>query len=109
MDESAVYIILGYIFSQIIMAGIDPGFMVAAIVPHGIVEIPVIILTTAAAFRLGAGITKLPKGVTVGQAWIVALGDTMKLSLGLIIPGLVLAAFLEAFITPRIVLLALGG
>ena len=47
----AVYVILGYILSQIVLAGYNPLFMIPAIMTHGIVEIPVIVLATAAAGR----------------------------------------------------------
>uniref|UniRef100_UPI00397C25CF stage II sporulation protein M n=1 Tax=Salmonella sp. SAL4436 TaxID=3159891 RepID=UPI00397C25CF len=69
----------------------------------------VIILATAAALRLGAVVTRPPKGMTVGQAWTFTLGDTIKIALGLVIPGLLLAAFIEAFITPQVVVRILGG
>lgn len=105
----AVYLILGYIFSQVYLAGYDPTFVYAAVFTHGIVEIPVIILATAAALRLGAVVTKPPVGMTVGQAWTAAMGDTLKIGVGLVIPGLLLAACIEAFITPQIVVRVLGG
>ncbi len=104
-----VYVVLGYVLSQVILAGYNPSFMLAAIIPHGIVEIPVIVLATAAALRLGAVITRPPRGYTVGHAWTVTLGDTVKIALGLILPGLLIAAFLEANLTPVIVRAALGG
>lgn len=105
----AVYVLLGYIFSQVILAGIDPGFMFAAVFTHGIVEIPVIVLATGAAFYLGSIVTRPPRGMAVGSAMTRALGDTLKIGIGLVIPGLFIAAFIEAVITPRVVLAALGG
>jgi uncharacterized membrane protein SpoIIM required for sporulation len=105
----AVYFVLGYIFSQILAAGYNPAFFLAGILTHGIVEIPVIVLATAAALRLGAVVTRPPQGVTVGQAWTAALGDTVRLTLGVILPGLLLAAAIEAVITPRVVVAVLGG
>jgi stage II sporulation protein M len=83
--------------------------MIPAILTHGIVEIPVIVLATAAALNLGAVITRPPRGSTVGQAWTQALSDAVRLALGLIIPGLLLAALLEAYVTPITIRLALGG
>jgi len=105
----AVYLILGYIFSQVFIAGYNPAFLFAAVFTHGIVEIPVIILATAASLRMGAVITRPAKGMTVGQAWTFTLGDTIKIALGLVIPGLLLAAFIESFITPQVVMRILGG
>ncbi|MBI1280530.1 MAG: hypothetical protein GC179_20575 [Anaerolineaceae bacterium] len=105
----AVYFILGYLLTQVVAAGYNPAFMLAAILTHGIVEIPVIVLAAAAALRMGAVVTKPPKGITVGQAWSMTLGDTVKIAIGLVIPGLILAGFIEAFITPQVVVKVLGG
>lgn len=104
-----VYVIIGYFFTQVMLSGYDPAFMLAAILPHGVVEIPVILLATAAAVRLGAAVTRPPTGDTVGQAWSRALGDTIKIGVGVIAPGLVIAAVLESFVTPQVVLAVLGG
>jgi uncharacterized membrane protein YraQ (UPF0718 family) len=38
----------------------------------------------------------------------VALGDVVKLALGVVIPGLIIAGFLESFVTPEVVLTVLG-
>lgn len=105
----AVYAVLGYILSQVIIAGYNPSFLVAGVLTHGIVEIPVILIATAAGLRLGAIVTRLPRGLTVGQAWMRALADTIKIGVGVVIPGLMLAAFIEAFITPMVVLAVLGN
>lgn len=105
----AAYVILGYIFSQIMVAGYNPLQFLPTVLTHGIVEIPVIVLATAAALRLGAVITRPPHGMTVGHGWVIAFADTIKLWLGLILPGLLLGAVIEALITPRIVALTFGG
>ncbi|MDX2160960.1 MAG: stage II sporulation protein M [bacterium] len=105
----ATYLILGFLTVQIVNAGYSPAIIGAAVLPHGLVEIPVIIIATAAAFRLGAVITRPPKGWTVGQAWITGFGDAMRLFLGVVIPGLFIAAVLEAYLTPAVVAAVLGG
>jgi uncharacterized membrane protein SpoIIM required for sporulation/ABC-type transport system involved in multi-copper enzyme maturation permease subunit len=105
----AVYVILGYLIAQLSLSGNSLNIMLAAVLPHGIIEIPVIVLAAAAALRLGAVITRPPAGMTVGQGWQQALGDTLKIAFGLVIPGLMLAALLEAFVTPQVVVAVLGG
>jgi uncharacterized membrane protein SpoIIM required for sporulation/ABC-type transport system involved in multi-copper enzyme maturation permease subunit len=105
----AVYFVLGYLFSQVMLAGLNPSFLLAGILTHGVIEIPVIVLATAMSLRLGAVVTRPPKGLTVGQAWSQAFGDLVKLTLGVVLPGLLLAAVIEAVITPRIVVAVLGG
>ena len=104
----AVWVVLGYLFSQVTLAGINPTFLFVGILTHGVVEIPVVVLATAAALRLGAVVTRLPRGMTVGQAWTAALADTLRVGVGVVLPGLVLAAAIEAYLTPRLVALALG-
>ena len=40
---------------------------------------------------------------------MVAFGDLVKIMLGLVMPLLMLAALLEAFVTPRVILQVLGA
>jgi len=101
------FAVLGYLFVQVLNAGFSPLTIIAGIAPHGIVEIPVIMITTAAALSLGAVVTRPPEGETVGRAWISTLGNTLKLIVGIVIPGLIIAAVLEAYLTPEIILLVL--
>jgi uncharacterized membrane protein SpoIIM required for sporulation len=105
----AVYLIIGYVLTQFALAGYNPLLLAPALAVHGIVEIPVILIATACALRLGAIITRPPRGLTVGQAWTLAFSDTVKLWLGVILPGLLLAALIEAYITPGVVQALLGG
>ena len=105
----AAYAVLGYALAQIVLAGYDLSFFAAAVLIHGVVEIPAIVLATAAALRLGAVVTRPPRGMTVGQAWFLAFGDAAKIGFGLVLPGLIVAAFLEAFVTPGVVLAVLSA
>jgi uncharacterized membrane protein SpoIIM required for sporulation/ABC-type transport system involved in multi-copper enzyme maturation permease subunit len=105
----AVFVVLGYLMVQLYAAGFDMTVFWLGILTHGFVEIPVIVLATAAAFKFGAVITRPPKGQTVGAAWMATFGDTVKIWVGLVIPGLLLAAAIESFITPRVLALLIGG
>ena len=101
--------ILGYIVGIVIGSGYSPMFIISAILPHGIIEIPVLIIATGICLAAGSVVTRPPKGTTVGHAWITTLGHGLKIILGIIIPGLIIAALIESFITPHIVVMALGG
>ncbi len=102
--------ILGWVFSQFGLLGLDPGVFFAALIPHSLVEIPAIFLATAAALRLGAIIThRLRPGQTIGEVWLAAAADVVKIGVGLVLPMLVLAALIEVVITPLVVQAALGG
>jgi uncharacterized membrane protein SpoIIM required for sporulation/ABC-type transport system involved in multi-copper enzyme maturation permease subunit len=105
----AVYLIIGYVLTQMALAGYSPLLLIPALAVHGVIEIPVIVIATAAALRLGAVVTKPPQGITVGQAWTRAFADTIKLWLGIILPGLLMAALIEAYVTPAVVQALLGG
>jgi uncharacterized membrane protein SpoIIM required for sporulation/ABC-type transport system involved in multi-copper enzyme maturation permease subunit len=102
------FAVMGYMFSQVALAGYDPTLLIAALLPHGIVELPVIFIASASAVRLGAAVTRPPQGMTVGQGWTLALADTLKLLVGVVVPGLLIAAVLEAYLTPAVVLAVLS-
>ena len=105
----AVFVVMGYLYTQLSVAHFDMTVFFAGILTHGVIEIPAIVLATAAAFKLGAIVTEPPKGKTVGAAFMESLGDTLKIFIGLVLPGLIIAAFIESFITPRVLLALLGG
>ncbi len=98
-----VYVVIGYALMQFILSGYDIRLFFGALLPHGVVEIPMIVLATAAMFRLGSIITRPPKHMTLGHAWVVAFGDIFKVSFGILLPGLLLAAALEVTLTPWVV------
>ena len=105
----AVYLILGFVAVQLVGHGFGLNLLAASVLTHGIIEIPVIAIATAAALHLGAVVTRPPRGWTVGHAWTVALADAIKLWLGIILPGLILAGILEAYVTPLVVRWVLGA
>ncbi len=91
-------------------AGISPiSFLVALVLPHGILEIPAIILSGAAILRLGVTLVTPAEGRTIGEAWLRSLADWARVMLGLVLPLLFGAALLEVFLTPRLALWILGG
>jgi uncharacterized membrane protein SpoIIM required for sporulation len=84
-------------------AGMDPLPFVLANLPHGIAETPAIIIAGAAALQLGAVVTRPPQHMTVGEAWIRQLADTIKLGFAVVLPLLIIAGILEVHLTPRVV------
>jgi len=95
--------ILGFILAQVTMAGLSPLPFLLAVIPHGALEIPAIVLAGAAALRLGSVVTRPPADLTASEAWLAAAADVFKVGLGLVLPLLVLAALLEVSLTPRVV------
>jgi uncharacterized membrane protein SpoIIM required for sporulation/ABC-type transport system involved in multi-copper enzyme maturation permease subunit len=100
----------GYFAGQMALIGINPLlFLLAFILPHGICEIPAALLSGGSILRLGASILAPARGQTLGESWLVALAEWARVSLGLVVPLLLGAAWLEAFVTPRIVAAVFGG
>jgi stage II sporulation protein M len=98
-----IFTALPFGMANISRAGMDPLPFILAIIPHGIVEIPAIIIAGAAALQLGAVVTHPPQHMTVGEAWIRQLADTLKVGFAVVLPLLIIAGILEVHLTPRVV------
>jgi len=74
------------------------GFILSAILPHGIIEIPVFLLSVAIGLRLGVQtVLKLDgRGIKLKSE----LKKGLKFFIFYILPLFLLSAFIEAFITP---------
>jgi len=69
---------------------------------------PAAIIATALAVRLGATFIAPPRGMTVGEGWMQALADFVKVFVAVVVPLLPLAAAVEAVLTPALVLAVYG-
>jgi len=102
--------LISYIMANVAAAGFSPGLFFASLVlPHGILEIPAMILAGAAILGLGGTLAVPAPDRTIGEAWLHALADWAKIMVGLVIPLLMGAALIEVFVTPRLAILLLGG
>lgn len=102
--------VIGYFMANVARAGISPGlFFTALVLPHGILEIPALIMIGAGILQLGAVLLAPAKGKTISEAWLYALADCVKVLLGLIFPLMIGASALEVLVTPRIAVLLLGS
>ncbi len=101
--------IVFYFMVQVARWGYSPWlFLVAFILPHGLFELPAAIIATALAVRLGATFMSPPRGMTVGEGWLWALADFVKVFLALVLPLLAIAAVVEIHLTPLVVLYYFG-
>jgi len=101
--------IVGFLAHQIASAGHNPWiFLAAFILPHGWLELPAVVLVTAFALRLGASVVAPPEGLTVSDGLLLALADFIKVFFLVAIPMLIVAAFLEVYLTPQVVLWVFG-
>ncbi|BCY19416.1 MAG: ABC transporter permease subunit [Chloroflexi bacterium] len=79
-------------------------FVTSMVLPHGVIEIPAAILATAAIVYAGAKLATPAAQETFGETWVRAMADWVKVMIGLVIPLLLVAAAIEAWVTPQIVL-----
>ena len=102
--------LVGFFAVEVSLLGFNPWLFVAAfLLPHGIIELPAAIIGTAFALRIGAALVSPPKGLDIGQGFLLVLADFCKVFFFLVVPLLLVAAFVEANITPQIVLALYGG
>jgi len=99
---------LGYGTAILSANGIPIAPIWAAAIPHLLFNVPVLILMTTAAFRIGALVTKLPPGLTIGQAWSQALGDALKLGVFVAVPVLTLTYVIELLVLSPLVRAVVG-
>jgi uncharacterized membrane protein SpoIIM required for sporulation len=85
------------------------GPIAAVFGPHGVLESPAALLATAAGLRMGAAVLAPPKGFSLGETLLLGLADFLKLMLLLVVPLLLVAAFVETYVMPWCALWALGG
>jgi len=99
----APVVLIGYIVMQVGGAGVNPWlFTAVAILPHGIIELPAAIIATAQAMRMGDIILSPPESGGGVMGIMRELGHFVKLFVTVILPLLLLAAFIEAQITPQL-------
>lgn len=104
------FLLSGFFAGLAAAAGFPPAlFLAAFLFPHGLLEIPAIFISGAAILRLGATLAAPTPGKTIGEAWLAALADWLKIMLVAVVPLLLGAAALEVWVTPRLALAILGS
>lgn len=96
--------VVGFLAGQLGIGGENPWqFLLAFILPHGILELPATLLATAFALRIGASLIAPPERLTVGEGLLLSLVTFAKMFLFVVLPLLVAAALIEVYITPGII------
>ena len=100
--------VLGFLASQQAAAG-QLDFFLKAILPHGVIEIPAVVLACAYGIKFGTIVARgivsflfFPNRSAVAAEMRRFLRLTVPLA-GLLIGGLLLAAFIESTVTPLII------
>jgi uncharacterized membrane protein SpoIIM required for sporulation len=102
--------LIGFLGGQLSLVGGNPYlFFAAAILPHAILELPALILASAAILRWHTTILAPPPNKTVSESWLLAAADFGRILLGFVIPLLIAAALVEANITPWVLSQVYGG
>ncbi len=109
---ATVFTQIGYICGRLIERGgawlsLGPEspitFLLAYLLPHGIIELPTFLLSAALGLRMGAALLTVPGEFTVGEHLLWAIAQAVKVWLLLVAPLVLLAALIEGLITPLII------
>ncbi len=101
--------IISYATAILARGGFAPGlFLLGLVLPHGIVEIPAMVLAGAAILRCGNCLLAKPEGRSLGELWLQALADWVIILLGVVMPMLLVSAILETWVTPLVASWVLG-
>jgi uncharacterized membrane protein SpoIIM required for sporulation/ABC-type transport system involved in multi-copper enzyme maturation permease subunit len=102
--------IIGYFTAIAGQTGLAAStFLLGFVLPHGIVEIPAIILTGSLIIRLGLTLVTPDDEQSIGEAWVRSLAEWARMVLCVIIPLLLIAAILEVYLTPTVAINIFSG
>ncbi|MBI5934791.1 MAG: stage II sporulation protein M [Chloroflexi bacterium] len=92
---------IGGLFGYFKLQGLEilPLF-INGILPHGIFEIPALILSCAAVLHVGLILVTPQEQRTIGDVLLEALADWARVYIGVVVPLLALAAVVESYVTP---------
>jgi uncharacterized membrane protein SpoIIM required for sporulation/ABC-type transport system involved in multi-copper enzyme maturation permease subunit len=101
--------LVGGVLAATKLVGLSPWLvLLAGVLPHGVIELPSVILAGAAMLYLGARLVTPLEGKSISETLIVTIADVLKVFLAVCVPLLLIAGLIEANITPRILLAVLG-
>jgi uncharacterized membrane protein SpoIIM required for sporulation/ABC-type transport system involved in multi-copper enzyme maturation permease subunit len=99
--------VIGAVLAVIGVIGGSPLKMgLFGILPHGIFEVPALVLSSAAILYIGIALVTPRSNRTLGEVLIESIADWAKIGVGVVLPLLLVAAAIETWVTP--VLLSYG-
>jgi len=102
--------LIGGVYAILELLGMSPvPIFLAGVLPHGIFELPALLIGSAVVLYIGAALVTPQTGKSMGEVVIDLMADWAKIFVGLVVPFLGLAALIEAYITPAILLQVLGN
>jgi uncharacterized membrane protein SpoIIM required for sporulation len=97
--------ITGYLGAVLNMNGISISYYLLFLLPHGIFEIPALMVSTAAILHIGASIAAPAPGKTIGEVVITTVAEWCRYLVGVVIPLLIAASMVEVWVTPQVIYL----
>ncbi len=100
---------IGFIANFFLKLGLNPlPFLLGFVLPHGLIELPAAIIGIAMGMRISTSIISPPEGMSIGGGLQFAIVNYIKM-LAFVVPLLLIAAIMEANITPTIGCWLTGG
>jgi stage II sporulation protein M len=97
--------LIGGVLALFALLGISPvSLFFAGLFPHGLFEIPALMLGGASVLRIGVVLVAPQAGKSMGEVMMDLLADWAKVFLGVIVPLLAVAAVIETYVTPRLLI-----
>lgn len=102
--------LIGGVYALLELLGVAPlPIFLAGVLPHGIFELPALLIGSAVVLYIGAALVTPQNGKSMGEVIIELMADWAKIFVGLVVPLLAIAALVEAYITPAILLQVMGN
>ena len=103
-------VIIGFFSAATSLTGINFLTVLAAFtLPHGILEIPAMILSGAAILQVGASLVSPSQSQSITEGLMRSMADWAKITIGVVLPLFIGAAALEVFVSPGLMVRLLGG
>jgi uncharacterized membrane protein SpoIIM required for sporulation len=100
--------LIGILLGLFNMIGFSPWpLFFAGIVPHGLFEIPALMLACAAIMNVGLVLVTPQTQKSLGEVLIEGMADWAKVMLGAVIPLMAVAAVVETYVTPQLLCIVL--
>ncbi len=100
---------IGALFAMFVLIGIDDPtpYFIYGVLPHGVFELPALMIGSAATLYFGVAMVTPQTGKSMGEVVLELLSDWTKIFVGIVLPLLAVAAVIEAYVTPVLLLNAL--
>lgn len=101
---------LGYFAVPLNLVGIPVWkYFTIFVLPHGMFEIPALLIIGAGILKMSAGLVTPRKGESIGFGLLRSFADWAKIMVGVAAPLLLMAAVMEVLVTPRLAILLLAN